>query len=60
MDGFCKMHMFESEVEQNFDKIPYYEEVGINEFVIDFLAIRPTLLPKLLNNFLYAVSNFKA
>ena len=43
VDGFCKMHMFESEIEQNFDMIPHYTEVGINEFVIDFLAIHSTL-----------------
>lgn len=59
VDGFCKMHMFESEIEQNFDMIPHYTEVGINEFVIDFLAIHSTLLPRLLKNFLCTVSNFK-
>ncbi len=51
VDGFCKMHMFESEIEQNFDMIPHYTEVGINEFVIDFLAIHSTLLPRLLKIF---------
>ena len=55
VDGFCKMHMFEADIKQNFDKISYYEEVGINEFVIDFLAIHSTLLPRILRNFLCAV-----
>ena len=49
------MHMFEADIKQNFDKISYYEEVGINEFVIDFLAIHSTLLPRILRNFLCAV-----
>lgn len=57
VDGFCKMHMFEADIVQNFDKIPYYEEVGFNEFVVDFLAVHSPLLPKLLKNFLCAMSN---
>lgn len=52
VDGFCKMHMFEADIYQNFDKIPFYEQAGFNEFVIDFLAIRANLLPKILKNFL--------
>lgn len=59
VDGFCKMHMFESEIMQNFDKIPVYQELGFNEFVVDFLAIHSELLPKLLKNYLVALAKFQ-
>ncbi len=52
VDGFCKMHMFEEEIIQNFDKIPYYLNLGINEFIIDFSSIHSPLVPKLLTNYL--------
>ena len=52
VDGFCKMHMFEETIVQNFDKIPYYSNLGINEFVIDFSSIHSPLVPKILSNYL--------
>ena len=52
VDGFCKMHMFEANIEEDFEKIPCYQSLGFNEFVIDFLAIHSALLPKLLKNYL--------
>lgn len=52
VDGFCKMHMFEEKIIQNFDKIPYYSNLGINEFIIDFSSIHSPLVPKILCNYL--------
>jgi hypothetical protein len=55
VDGFCKMHMFEDNVIENFEKIPYWLGVGINEFILDFSAIHAPLLPKVLRKYLKAV-----
>jgi len=52
VDGFCKMHMFEDMVVQDFEQIPKYQEMGVNEFVIDFSAIHSPLIPKVLKNYL--------
>ncbi len=52
VDGFCKMHMFEEEIVQDFDKIPHYQKMGINEFIIDASPIHSPILPKLLTNFI--------
>ena len=52
VDGFCKMHMFETGVVENFDKIEFYTEHGINEFIIDFTAIYPPLIPEILKKYL--------
>lgn len=58
VDGFCKMHMFEEKIIQNFDKIPYFLNLGINEFVIDFSSIHSPLVPKILSNYLNAVKHW--
>lgn len=50
-DGFCRMHMFEDSVMQNFEIVPELYEAGINEFVFDFSALTPKYIPLLLNNF---------
>jgi hypothetical protein len=57
VDGFCKMHMFEDGVIENFEKIPHWLNVGINEFVLDFSAIHAPLLPKVLKKYLRAVED---
>lgn len=52
-DGFCRMHMFEDQVLQDFDNLDTYINAGINEFVFDFSNLAPcyisVLLTKLLN-----------
>ncbi|MBP3821753.1 U32 family peptidase [bacterium] len=50
-DGFCRMHMFEDSVMQNFEIVPELYDAGINEFVFDFSALPPKYIPLLLNNF---------
>ena len=52
VDGFCKMHMFESGVVEEFDKIEFYLAQGINEFIIDCTAIHSAILPAILTNYL--------
>ncbi len=52
VDGFCRMHMFEDEILDNFDYISRLEQLGINEFVIDFSSLPASFVPKLLTNLL--------
>lgn len=51
-DGFCRMHMFEDRILENFDKIDYFTKVGVNEFVFDFSALNAKFIPILLIDFL--------
>lgn len=51
-DGFCRMHLFEHGVMQNFDDVPKLCAEGINEFVFDFTDLTPAFIPALLTNFL--------
>ena len=51
-DGFCRMHLFEHLVMQEFDNIDTLLNAGINEFVFDFTDLTPAFIPVLLTNFL--------
>lgn len=51
-DGFCRMHLFEHLVMQNFDDVERLRDAGINEFVFDFTDLTPSFIPALLTNFL--------
>ncbi len=51
-DGFCRMHMFEDEIMENFSDIDELLDAGINEFVFDFSALNHKFIPILLNKFL--------
>ena len=50
-DGFCRMHMFEDTILENFDKIDELAKAGVNEFVFDFSALHAKFVPTLLNKF---------
>ena len=50
-DGFCRMHMFEDKVLDDFSHVNELYEAGINEFVFDFSALPPKYIPMLLNKF---------
>ena len=50
-DGFCRMHMFEDSVMQDFSQIKDLVDAGVNEFVFDFSALDAKYLPILLNKF---------
>ncbi len=50
-DGFCRMHMFEDKILEDFDKIETLKKAGVNEFVFDFNALHSKYIPILLNKF---------
>lgn len=50
-DGFCRMHMFEDTVMQDFSNVKELYEAGVNEFVFDFSALNAKYVPILLNEF---------
>lgn len=54
VDGFCRMHMFEDNILENYDKIPDLLKIGINEFVFDFSALPAKYVSILLTNFFNA------
>lgn len=51
-DGFCRMHMFEDEIIENYELIDDFVKAGINEFVFDFSALNAKFIPILLTNYL--------
>lgn len=50
-DGFCRMHMFEDTVMQDFSRAKELADAGVSEFVFDFSALDAKYLPILLNKF---------
>ena len=53
-DGFCRMHMFEDTVMQDFSCVKELYDAGVNEFVFDFSALDSKYVPILLNEFFSA------
>ena len=50
-DGFCRMHMFEDKILEEFDKVEELYSAGVNEFVFDFSALSAKFVPVLLDKF---------
>lgn len=50
-DGFCRMHMFEDSILEQFDKVEELYRAGVNEFVFDFSALNAKFVPILLDKF---------
>ena len=50
-DGFCRMHMFEDKILEDFSRVDFLQKAGVNEFVFDFSALNSKFVPVLLNNF---------
>lgn len=50
-DGFCRMHMFEDTILENFNKMDELAKAGVNEFIFDFCALNAKFVPVLLNKF---------
>lgn len=50
-DGFCRMHMFEDKILEDFKDVDLLHKAGVNEFVFDFSALHAKYIPVLLNNF---------
>lgn len=51
-DGFCRMHMFEDRVLEDFDNVEILKQAGVNEFTFDFSALNAKYVPVLLDKFL--------
>lgn len=58
-DGFCRMHMFEDSIMDDFSSMEDLYNAGINEFVFDFSALHEKYIPLLLNKFFTDVQNVK-
>lgn len=54
-DGFCRMHMFEDKILEDFENIDILQKAGVNEFVFDFSALHSKFVPILLNNFFQSI-----
>lgn len=50
-DGFCRMHMFEDSILEDFSHVETLIKSGINELVFDFSALDAKYVPILLNKF---------
>ena len=50
-DGFCRMHMFEDRILEDFDRVDELYAAGVNEFIFDFSALSAKFVPVLLNKF---------
>ena len=59
VDGFCRMHMYSHKILHLYDMIDKFEEIGINEFVIDLSNLNAKFLPILLTNLLNSRANLK-
>ena len=57
VDGFCRMHLYRDKILDLFQYMRKLENIGINEFVIDFNALSSKLVPVLLNRYLNALSD---
>jgi len=51
-DGFCRMHMFEDKVYQDFSNVNELISAGINEFIFDFSDLNASYISVLLTKFL--------
>ena len=58
-DGFCRMHLFEDSIMEDFSNIEELYEAGINEFVFDFSTLDAKYIPILLNKFFLFIQNVK-
>lgn len=56
VDGFCRMHLFKDQVLDIFRHIKLFQDIGINEFIIDFNGLSAELIPVLLNRFLNSLN----
>jgi len=59
VDGFCRMHMFKDKILDLFKYINIFQEIGINEFMIDFSGLPAKFVPILLNKYFDSLYNPK-
>lgn len=53
-DGFCRMHMFEDKILEDYKDLERLKKAGINELVFDFSALDAKYIPILLDGFLHS------
>ncbi len=58
-DGFCRMHMFEDCITDDFSNLDKLYDIGINEFIFDFSSLDAKYISILFNKFFDYVSNVK-
>ncbi len=58
-DGFCRMHMFEDKIIDDFSVIDNLLTLGINEFVFDYSSLNFKYISILLDKFFTYISNVK-
>lgn len=58
-DGFCRMHLFEDSILEDFSKMEELYDAGINEFVFDFSSLNSKYIHILLNKFFLFIQNVK-
>ena len=56
-DGFCRMHMFEDSIMQDFSNVEELANAGVNEFVFDFSALHSKYIPILLNEYFLSIKH---
>lgn len=59
VDGFCRMHMYSGKILHLYDYIEKFEEIGINEFVVDLSNLSAKFLPIMLTNILNSRAGLK-
>lgn len=59
VDGFCRMHMFKDKILDLYKYINIFQEIGINEFTIDFSSLPAKFVPILLNKYFDSLYNPK-
>ncbi len=59
VDGFCRMHMYSSKILHLYDYMDEFEQIGINEFVVDLSNLNAKFLPIMLTNILNTKAKLK-
>lgn len=57
VDGFCRMHLYKDKILDMYSKIPQFQKMGVNEFIVDCSNLPTGLIPVLLNRFLNSLDN---
>jgi len=60
VDGFCRMHMFKDKILDLFKYISIFQEIGINEFMIDFSGLPAKFVPIMMDRYFESLGCFSA
>lgn len=56
LDGFCRLHLFHSYIEDHLQSYDKFIEAGITDFIVDFTALPPEMINPLLDRYVLALS----